>query len=734
MRSYGNDIYMLNESLLDTVEADKVSDDDGLVPVIEYTFMFYFNSDMVPKKVTDTFFGSAIEPALGMMKSRGILESWDFDRTNGRIEDFPVIGLFMDCMYGKSAYESDTPPFVLSLAVRFPESEESTETLGTVSAVLMRYALASGIGMDGNMMESFWRTGGGQVYSVFHDINKTGTKSGEIEKWVFHCGKDCVNSVDQCGTFAGCFVRTVGKFGIMKPVDDAGTRYVVYGFGKNAGGQRMYFMSSDGTCLNEFIVVLAEASNGRFLDNGLMHVVFNGRYANYLRMDGTLWLNLDYMCGDRFSEGYVPVLRVYSNGSVEGNLLDIDRKPLLDEWCFRTEGFVDGLAIVVRKTGSGRVKIMHNVVDVKGNLLFGEWYDEVKFEDADDEPDDGCKRTVARVRKSGDGNGSYVWNYVDRTGKLFFKEWLNGQCGCMKNGFARLGKRTGTRRSCNYMREDGSLVSEEWFDDALGWPECGVLAFKKNGWWRFMDTDAGDVMFGGWKFDMVSEEVAADGFRHYAVRMLRRMGDGQKVYSNLVSAEGMMCCDKMEMWSMDYVGNGLVLAGKTSRDSKELWKFGEGPVRIGREVLSACMLGDSEYTVVSSVDKYAVVDKDGKPVRDEWFDRVGDSICGGFVEVWSYGVDRGIVMRTNVLACGTGKLLFGTGERMPCRICGAVPDKVAIVEKLDSVLKYNIFDCDGNMLLDTWTDFRICATEDGRVLRVGPSAYVDCSGKTVSLI
>lgn len=732
MKAFRSITYM-NESLLDEVEVDKVADEDG--PVAEYTFMFYFNSDNNPKIVINTFFGSAIEPALDMMKSRGLLDSWEIDKSIGRVIDFPVIDLFMDCMYNKSASASDTFSFVLSFVVRFLESEESTEFLGTVSAVLMQYVLASRISMDGNMMESFWRTGGdGQVYCVFYDIDKRRIKSGDGEKWAFHCGKDCVNSVDLCGTFAGCFVRNAGKLGFMKPVDDDGKRYVVYGFGKNAGGQRMYFMASDGTCLNNFIVILAAAANGRFLDNGLMHVDFNGRYANYLRMDGTLWLNLDYRCGDRFSEGYVPVLRIYPNGSVESNLLDIDRNPLLNEWYVRTEGFVDGLAIVVRKAGSGRGnKIEHNVVDVEGNLIFGEWYEEVRFEDIDGEPDAGCKRTVARVRKSKEGNGSFVWNYVDRTGKLLFNEWLEGHCSCMMNGFARLSKRVNGQTLYNYMREDGSLVSDEWFDDVSGWPECGVFAIKNNDdLWQFIGTDTGDAMFGGCVFSRIDETVAADGFKYYVVRTVEGHGDDKKMYCDLVSADGRMCCENMDMLNLQYVGNGFVLASK-SFFNKELWKFGEGPVKFGRVVSHACRLGDSEYTVVTSDDKYAVVDRNGKPVYDGWFDRVGDNIFGGFVEVWSYGDDRNSV-RMNILACRTGKLLFGSGENAACWICGAVPDKVVFVEKWESVMKYNAFDCEGNRLLEKWTDFCISYTEDGGLIRVGPSSLVDCSGKPVCLI
>ena len=574
--------YIINESLLDDVEVDEVVDELN----VEYKFIFYFNSDRNPKMVMNTFFSSAMEPALKMMKSKGLMDSWDFDMSFRSAVDFPVIGLFMDCMYNDSASPSENNSFVLSFVVRFPEAEESAEFLGTVSAILMQYAFATGLSMDGNMMESFWRTGiDKELYSVFYDINKMRITSGEKEKWVFHCGKNYDNSAELCKTFAGSFVKTAGKSGIMKPVDDAGTRYVVYSFGRNGGAQRLYLIASDGSCLSNYIVQIDAAANKRFLDNGLMYVDFNGRYKNYMKMDGTLWQSLDYRCGDRFSEGYVPVLRVKQNGSVESNLLDIDGNPLLDEWYFRTEGFVDGLAIVVRRIDSVTTA---NVVDVNGKLIFNDWYSDIRFEGVYDEPDENTKRTVARVRKQ---NGD-KWKYVNRNGKVLLSKWLDGNCGLMTNGFAKVCKRKGKRELFNYMREDGSLVLKEWFDKVCGWPECGMVAIKNNdGQWQFIDTDTGDAMFGGCVFSRIDKSVGADGFKYYSVQTV----NGDSKYSDLVSSDGRMCCGT-EMWLTMYVGNGLVLVSKRFGIDNVLWKFGKGPVRFGRvpvrfgnKVSNACM-------------------------------------------------------------------------------------------------------------------------------------------------
>ena len=144
---------IINESLLDDVEVDEVVDELN----VEYKFIFYFKSDRNPKMAMNTFFGSAMEPALRMMKSNGLMDSWDFDMSFRSAVDFPVIGLFMDCMYNDSASLSENNSFVLSFVVRFPEVEESAEFLGTVSAILMQYAFATGMIVFRSSSFGAWR-------------------------------------------------------------------------------------------------------------------------------------------------------------------------------------------------------------------------------------------------------------------------------------------------------------------------------------------------------------------------------------------------------------------------------------------------------------------------------------------------------------------------------------------------------------------------------------------------
>jgi len=143
------------------------------------------------------------------------------------------------------------------------------------------------------------------------------------------------------------------------------------------------------------------------------------------------------------------------------------------------------------------------------------------------------------------------------------------------------------------------------------------------------------------------------------------------------------------------------------------------------------MFGDSEYTLVASKDsKHNIVGKDGKQVSDEWFDGIG--YCkDGFAVCWT-GKGEGRVL--NVVVCKTGKMLFGPEGLGINKIYVAVPDRLVIVEAwISNTLKYNIFDCDGNRLLDKWTEFRIMPLDNG-LMRVGPASYVDYSGKVATII
>ena len=710
-------IYMFNESLLDDVEVDEVVDDDGneVEQTVQYRFVFNFESGRKTQQTKNIFFNSAMEPALSRMKNMGLLLSWSFNKKLGKLGDFPNIDAYLYSMYS-DADEALNVTVTLSVDVSIDVSSENADTLVSIAAYMMQAVLMSNLFINDGMRMAFWNTDSNKfVYSVCYCK----------DKWLFYCGHNGYIYPISCEKLAGCFVRIARRLRLMEPVDEAGTRYVAYSYGKSNTDQLMFVIASDGKCLANYEVELVTANNGKYLDNGLMHVKFSHRYENYLKMDGTKLSSDDFFtCSETFSEGYARVIRHNQRSQSEANLIDKDGNLLLKDWYANVENFSDGLAIISKQMSNANSHNTKNFIDKSGKPVFSEWYKDIDFDDADN-----GRRTVARVIcRSADGSCKY--NYMNRNGKPLLGEWLSGSCGVMRNGFAMVCEFKDNQNRYNYMREDGSLVSKEWFRLVVGWPECGIFAFAvPNFDWQFRETDSGKLLFGGAAFDKVLCRNEKDGFMYYDVSV--SSADGKKQYNNLISADGVMCCDKTDSWDVNYAGNGFATVRKEFVGETVLWKWGKGPVKLDKTITGASMLDDSEYTLVTSNDcKHKIVDKDGKPVLDEWFDNIGH-YKDGFIVGWK---GKGEDVVANVVVCKTGKKLFGPEGFSVNKIYAAVPDRLVIVESwFSNTIKYNIFDCDGNRLLDKWTEFRIMPIDNG-LLRVGPASYVDCSGKVATLI
>lgn len=713
----------MNESLLGDVDADEVVDDETVEAeqTVTYRFMFNFESDKKSQQVKNVFFGSAMEPALERMKNRGILVSWSFNRKLGKLGDFPNIDAYSYCLYGADADEAFDNTFTLSVDVRIDASSETAETVVLIAAHMMQAVLMCGLFTDNDIRMAFWNVDNNKfVYSACYASNG---------KWLFHRGY--CGSTASCEKLAGCFVRIARNLGIMEPVDEAGTRYVAYSYGETIADQMMFVIASDGKCLANYEVELehGEAENGKYLDNGLMHVKFSRGQENYLKMDGTKLSPDDFFaCSETFSEGYARVTRLDHATNSESNLIDKDGNILLKDWYLDVKDFHDGLAVITRHMSDNNNRNTKNFIDRSGNPVLSEWYKDIDFED----DSNNGRRTVARVLFMKD-DGSCKYNYVNRKGELLLGRWISGSCGVMRDGFAEVCEFDNNQFRYNYMREDGSFVSEKWFGAVCGWPECGLFAFAnpKSGW-QFRETDSGKLLFGGSVFRKVTANVGNDGFKYYDVEV--EDVDSGKRYNNLISAEGVMCCDKTDSWDVSYAGNGFATVRKEFTGDTVLWKWGTGPVSLDSRLAGAYVgaeWGDSEYVLVTSKDsKHNIVDKDGKQVSDEWFDDMG-YVKGGFAVCWT---GKGESRVANVVVCKTGNTLFGPEGFSINKIYAALPDRLVVVEAwISNTLKYNVFDCDGNRLLDKWTEFRVMHLDNG-LMMVGPQSYVDCSGDTVSLI
>ena len=125
------------------------------------------------------------------------------------------------------------------------------------------------------------------------------------------------------------------------------------------------------------------------------------------------------------------------------NIVNSDRKLLLDNWYYYIDFFKNGFAQVRREEDG-----LYNFIDEEGNLISDNWYRDIyNFENG-----------FAQVRRKEDG----LWNFIDKEGNLISDNWYRNVWN-FENGFAKVQRdKDGLY---NFINEKGNLISNNWYHD-----------------------------------------------------------------------------------------------------------------------------------------------------------------------------------------------------------------------------------------------------------------------------
>lgn len=704
----------MNESLLADVDVESVSDD---IECVEYVFMFnFFPCEMKDDIFKNIFRNSVMTPALERLKNRGCVSSWVFEDDYSEKRFEKILDIYSDSMYHTTARSHYFKTKTLSVQVAFDKNLFSDEVLGLAGATLAKSF------MMGNLSEGHFRLtmkkvvdGGSPVdfrciyYEFGYMLLYAGDEAG-------------FNDESALALFTGGFVRCASGIGLIDAVDDNRSRYVLFKFGNKSSDNYICLFGADGNEICSYRANVRYCNYGpKFLDNGLMYVNFGNVQYNYMRMDGSLVSDRMYNnCSQTFSEGYSVVSYRQKNANKPEfyNLIDKDGNLLLDDEYVSVTNFKDGHAIVCKITDKAFYK--YNVICKDGKVILDRWFD-------DAEASVNCRQNIIRLRIEC-GSGS-IYNYLGIDGTLLLDKWVRGNCHPFVNGFALLNDLD--RGASNYIREDGTLVSDEWFKEVCGYPEYGVFAFKKDNMWQFMDMKTMQPLFDGEKFDYVTlNEYTGENYYHVTKN---EYDSTRTVYKYLfVSADGVKSSDET-FEKISYVGNRCFFGQNGSSTVLMKW---------GGDILSDSFVytdkRENGYVKVACHDKtttsldkttdrivYNIIGRDGSLLSKKWFNANG-KVVDGFVDVR--------VKDLWYLLTPKGVLLFRTETNTVNRIYTVVPEKLAVVEKIENGrFMYNMFDADGKQVLEEWTSFRISPVAEG-VVRIGFASFVDYSGKYISFV
>lgn len=577
------------------------------------------------------------------------------------------------------------------------------------------------------------------------------------DDWIVDTGKSFEKYFgfgDDFERFGSSFVLELLKLGIIHPVDESKSRYLLFDSGKHM----MFMFDSYGKTLfknpvdfdgvyedvpNYNIKNRVNSSFSKFDDYGLMCIRFGLRKYGFISYEGSFVPKHDYnslsingnLIGNisvyfsncrSFSEGYAAVQDVLTLKwfyiDIKGNKLNVKDYDFFDE----AFSFNNGLALVIKDNKK-------NIIDIEGNVLCKEWYDDIFLSYADENGYYYINKKIC-VEKC-IGNKKF-YNYIDDTGKLIWNDkWFSNASKSFHLGYAKVCEGEGLY---NFLKEDGTLLFDKWYDDLCGCPYYGVCAyFNENAnKWYFMDVNTGDLLFDKMGFDecIWVDSSEKDNWYFYVYRHSDVSTDKQE--DTVISRYGEML--SQDEWYDDtlYIENGYVWVKKLIDGKKmaKIVKMGVGDVTNYIEDFSSSvrfnkdgLLLVSRFFKEESIEMYNFMDKYGKFVSDVWFPKI-DPMRGGFSIVRKIGNSG----KKNVLSW-TGKLLVD--DKYDVLDVKVVEARKYVIIKIfeDSEFKYGLFDCDGNMLFECLMNEPVEPVSPG-ILKCGINAKVDYSGSFISLV
>ncbi len=663
---------ILNESLLDDVDADEVSD----ASPIKLIFLFGFST---LNDIDDAFkksYESVLDRYVGSLKSSGYVNNYSF----GYVEDMLTAKLFLELN------DNDRLSFI--------------HLIVHISLLLNKYSNR----MDLHVLDDRKN----DIINISFPLGKRSYTYLSVYPLYY----DLFN-IDSLDDFMKEFVPIASKSGYLYASDERNNRFII-DFPLEDNMVRMY--DARGNMVSEYKSedYYLYDSETSFNNYGLMWIKTGDDEWNYLNYDGELLLegyNMDGIFED--------ICKVKRKQRPYYNYYNVVKKEfVLQEWVNHAFDFKNGIAVIERddmdyliqkdgtelfksdtilidgdhqysmvkkydKNGHARL----NFIDCKGNIIWnGPWFVDVNS------TKDGGYAIVFRVN---DVTGKKESNYLDlSTGKIMSDKWFGSVYFTPSKGvFVFFEKAKGCYNIGSYNLYDSNqkknLFKSGIFEDA---EECNVL----------------DMHFFKMKKDERLKVFIDDG------RMIGDIDDWFEAVEYL--GEDLWCCtvkDRGEFVNKVIRTDGTVIVDYCDCTFKKFY---------------------NNYSIVRKIVKnkdgrkfcYNLMDKDGKLIHRKWFSNIGYA-KDGFIKVKD---EDGTII--NLISEKTRRYVFPKGCLKNINSFEIIePGKYVIF--LDNNYKYNVADDKGNFLFPEFIEDKISLYQPG-LLRLGVNTIVDYDKNIVALI
>ena len=684
---------LMNESLLDKVESDEVVDSVSPEELMVIYFLIDCYFDLSDQRLNKSF-----SDGLDNILKKPMNSGYVIKRSDLKIKD--------------GYYERTKLSFNVTVASN--ELDEFNDLFGRVAGLVNAYE------------KDCIRDTKISVWSSLCDLSKNDDQMVTLHIITGDPGTKTTSryvSVEWCDFYMKQFgdeslihslVPYLIKYRVLEPMDRHNSRFclyfvaesMMYVYDKN--GREITFIGQPKEYLN------SEYISWKYDENDLMKVRDQDLGFNYwdLACQPIMSEYANY-CGE-FSEGFC---RVRIN-SVDWNYINTKGQFITDKMFIHCEDFSNGVGKVECKHGKLNLNGKWNLIDNTGNLLSKTEFNDISRLSNSD---------YAIVRLMGvQGNLYNLFNY--KSGLVYngADGWFSN-CYTIINGYAKVKR----GKKFNYLKEDGTFLLTNWYDDVIGYPDSGVCAVQENYSWRFIDVRTEEPLNDMRFSDCAANNCLNGSDRFYIVKermrpMLDERWNCTNVNGELISKKEwfkhisflcnrhIVCQNEFEVDGKSVIMNKIMdLSGKVILDyDKVNYDMDES--------------GLIKIVDIDAKQKCTYVDVDGKPMfgGKKWANNALVYIPDGFF----LSRERNY---KNIISYEGENFLPKYNDDNMLEVKVIEPNEYIIVE--DMSFRYNVFNKHGKQSFKKWTYSRIEKYDDG-ILRVGNSLLTDYDGNIISVI
>ena len=684
MSEYGN-IYMLNESLLDDVEVDEVTDDMSSDDVFDIDFVIeiYIDASYNVRASIESIFNKTFS----VLANNGSLKEYTCEQSmNTASNDMKLFGSLIGLKRDIDSFND-----ILLRLVATVKSVSAYEEIMHAEIYFMK-----------NLY------GDNTQHLKFFVDNKSGNfgfSSYDLYSNEF--------GVSDFNVIAKSVLKSAKKFDMVHWINSAKNRLVMH----SLDDKKMFLIDDKGNCIKSFPMErnIFVKNRFKFCSNGLMVLYLAGGCYNVMDESGELKLPQNYLNISDYHDGRAIVHR---NQPPHYNFIDSDCKFKSKDWYEYIDEFCDGLALARLTDAQRYIDVNNN--DICGNYRIVSMTDDRKYIHVCTRGTNLHNFIVVDGVGSKDENGVFcnplVWN-----GKWFrsISDYYDGYVGVEKD-----------EDKWNILSlEDGRLILKKDYKKVGRYfansDICSVMLAENE--WNFIDIKTGKLLFDkSFHSCMVSHEYG----RNYKVG---KIFNGDTLF-NFVNDCGELVFDT---WKFSISSNGKGYLLVIELDGKYISKYYtvDGKLIIdGRDIdaygWNVGIFNESGFGKVTKYEKegskplYNIIDTDGKCLSDVWFRDISKFNNG----YWTVKIKNS---NYNILNAKTRKLILPKNSKSIPEYTVVEPNECIIVKNKEQ--KFNAYNNEGKPIFSDYVD-EIISFDSPGVLKVGLSGFVDYDGNVMSII